>query len=85
VFYRYLRDRFSRWPRWLGVGIAAFVSSAIFAAIHPQGLLAIFVLTTLAMGLALAREWRGSLYTSIAMHALNNSLITGLMLLVFRG
>ncbi len=85
VFYRYLRDRFVRWRRWLAVAGAALINSVIFAAIHPQGIMGILLLTTLAMGLTLVREWRGSLYPSIMMHAINNSLVAVLMIVVFSG
>ncbi len=80
VLYRHLRDRSIHWNRVVSVTVAAVVNGVIFAAIHPQGVLAIPLLTTLAVGFTLAREWRGSLVSSITMHALNNSMVTAMML-----
>ena len=80
VLYRHLRERGIHLHRFVGVAVAAVINGVIFAAIHPQGLLAIPLLTTLAVGFTLAREWRGSLVSSITMHALNNSLVTAMML-----
>lgn len=64
--------------RW-GVFFALGVASALFAAIHFH--LASFpLLFALALGLALAYEYTGSLLTPIAMHALFNLLNTALLL-----
>jgi membrane protease YdiL (CAAX protease family) len=79
VLYRHLRERGIQWQRVTSVAVAAIVNGVIFAAIHPQGVLAIPLLTTLAIGFTLAREWRGSLVSSITMHALNNSMVTAVM------
>lgn len=79
VFYRHLRERGIAWNRTVSVAVAAIVNGVIFAAIHPQGMLAIPLLTTLAVGFTLAREWRGSLVSSITMHALNNTMVTAMM------
>ena len=46
------------------VAFAALVNSLIFAAIHPQGIIGIPLLTTLAVGFSLTRQWRGSLLES---------------------
>ncbi len=66
-FYHYLRGR-------LGILAAAFVSSFVFAVIHPQGIVGVPPLVALAMILALIREWRGSLVASVAVHAVHNGL-----------
>lgn len=79
VLYRHLRERGIAWNRAVSVAVAALVNSVIFAAIHPQGVLVIPLLTTLAIGFTLAREWRGSLVSSITMHAFNNSMVTAVM------
>jgi len=52
---------------------AALLTSVIFAAIHPQGWVAIPTLTAVAMVLAGIRQWRGSLVGPITAHALNNA------------
>ncbi|MGI9515900.1 MAG: CPBP family intramembrane glutamic endopeptidase [Pirellulaceae bacterium] len=74
VLYRHLRDSSRHMARWGSVGFATLLSSILFAAIHPQGIIGIPVLTTLAIGFCLAREWRGSLVAPITMHALNNGV-----------
>jgi membrane protease YdiL (CAAX protease family) len=59
---------------WLGWWIAAPLVSLIFAAIHPQGWVAIPVLGSIALVLAALREWRGSLIACMTAHALNNAV-----------
>lgn len=76
VFYRHLRDLSSGWQRNISLGLACLINSFVFASIHPQGLFGIPMLMTLAIGFSLAREWRGSLFAPMLMHALNNFLIT---------
>lgn len=75
VLYRHLRE-VGRLPRELSVIFGAVVSSFIFAVIHPQGIIGVPVLMTLAFGFALCREWRGSLVGPMAMHAVHNSIVT---------
>ncbi|MEL7497755.1 MAG: type II CAAX endopeptidase family protein [Planctomycetota bacterium] len=82
VFYRHLRELSSRYARWFSVFLSACINGFIFAAIHPQGLIAIPVLMSLAFCFSLAREWRGSLVSPIAMHAIHNTLITCFSLLI---
>jgi membrane protease YdiL (CAAX protease family) len=73
ALYRHLRE----WlPGPWGVAAAALISGFLFAAIHPQGWLAVPVLMALAVGFALAREWRGSLIAPMVGHALNNASVT---------
>ena len=82
VLYRHLRDWTSTSARWFSVAFSSVLNGFIFAAIHPQGVVAIPLLMSLAIGFSLAREWRGSLLTCIAMHALHNTLITCVSLLI---
>jgi membrane protease YdiL (CAAX protease family) len=82
VLYRHLRDATRRWP--MGVIISVLVMNIVFAAVHPQGLLAIPLLASLACGFTLAREWRGTLIPAIIAHGLNNSLIFAFVLLCLR-
>jgi membrane protease YdiL (CAAX protease family) len=78
VLYRHLREASAAW-RWLpSVIFSGTVSSFIFAAVHPQGIVAVPVLMALAYGFAIAREWRGTLIPAIVGHALNNGLVTTL-------
>ncbi len=74
-FYHYLRAR-------LGMVASALAIAAVFAFIHPQGLLGVPPLVALATVLALIREWRGSLVASIAVHAVHNALATTVILII---
>ncbi len=76
VLYRTLRDSSRQMARWVSILFAALFSSLIFAAIHPQGIVGIPVLTILAFGFCLVRQWRGSLIAPITMHAIHNGLAT---------
>ncbi len=76
LFYHSLRDRMP----W---ALSALLIGVIFAAIHPQGWVAIPVLTTLAFNFAAIREWRGSIIAPMTAHALNNtSAVTVLLLML---
>jgi len=68
AFFGYLRRRLS----WVLSGI---IVALVFAAIHPQGWIAIPVLATISLILSAIREWRGSLIASITAHALNNASV----------
>ena len=82
ILYRHLRDVKSFSARWMSVLFAAVINAIIFAAIHPQGIYGIPVLAMLAIGFSLAREWRGSLVSSMAMHAIHNTLVTCISLVI---
>jgi membrane protease YdiL (CAAX protease family) len=82
ILYRHLRDVKSFSARWMSVLFAAIINALIFAAIHPQGIYGIPILAMLAIGFSLAREWRGSLVSSMAMHAIHNTLVTCVMLTI---
>ncbi len=67
--------------RWSGLGqrgaliASAMVSSYLFAAIHPQGILFAPVLMGTALALCIGRVWRGSLIGPMVAHGLNNGLV----------
>ena len=82
VLYRHLRDLTVSWKQWSSVAFSAIANGLIFAAIHPQGLVAVPVLTSLAIGFTLTRQWRGSLLASMTMHAIHNFLVTCVSLLI---
>lgn len=82
ILYRHLRDWSAGWQRWISIAFAAIINGLIFASIHPQGIFGIPVLATLAIGFSLAREWRGSLVSSVVMHGIHNTLITCVSLLI---
>ena len=62
--------------------MSVLITAFIFAAIHPQGWVAIPALMSLAFAFALVREWRGSLLASMVMHGVNNGLVLGLLSLL---
>jgi membrane protease YdiL (CAAX protease family) len=82
VLYRHLREASCRLRTWVSFLVSATVVSFLFAAIHPQGLLTVPVLMSLAYGFALAREWRGTVIPCMVGHALNNALAMLLSMLV---
>jgi membrane protease YdiL (CAAX protease family) len=67
-------------PWWL----SALIVALIFAAIHPQGVVGIPLLATIAIVLAALREWRGSLIAPIVCHACVNA-VTVTMLVMMTG
>lgn len=77
ALFHHLRQRHGWW-------LSALVSSFVFAAIHPQGWAGIPVLGAIAMVFAAIREWRGSIFASAAAHAVNNGVVTTLLILAFR-
>ena len=85
ALYRNLRQSFGRWGAAGSVVIAMAVSSVLFAAIHPQGLIFIPVLASLAVAFCIMREWRGTINASIVAHAINNAVVLTLNVLMLRG
>jgi membrane protease YdiL (CAAX protease family) len=79
VLYRHLRDLSARLGRLASFLVSATGLSFLFAVIHPQGLVAVPALMGLAFGLALAREWRGTLIPAMVAHGVNNGLLIGLI------
>ncbi|MEM7698585.1 MAG: CPBP family intramembrane glutamic endopeptidase [Verrucomicrobiota bacterium] len=77
------RGALHRWLRGrLGFFVSAVIGGLIFAALHPQGLLAIPALGGIAVGLALIREWRDSLIAPMVAHAINNGVLVLLLCLL---
>ena len=85
ALYRNLRQSFGRWGAVGSVVIAMVASSVLFAAIHPQGLIFIPVLASLAVAFCIMREWRGTINASIVAHAINNAVVLTLNVLMLRG
>ncbi len=75
AFFHHLRRRHG----WI---VSAAIISFIFAAIHPQGILGIPMLMTIAFILAGLREWRGSIIASMVGHAINNAMAVTLLILL---
>jgi membrane protease YdiL (CAAX protease family) len=79
VFYRHLREATAHWGRFRSFLASAAIVSFLFAAVHPQGILAVPALMGVAFGLNLLREWRGSLLPSMMVHGIHNGLATFLL------
>jgi len=79
IFFRGALQGYLR-SRWRFVG-SALLTGVIFAALHPQGLWGIPALASISVALSMLREWRGSLIAPMVAHALNNAVITGLLLI----
>src|SRR5687768_9588168 len=77
LLFHHLRQRWS----WV---VTALLVSVIFAALHPQGWVAVPALTAIAMVLSALREWRGSLIAPMAAHACNNFIVLTLALLFLK-
>lgn len=69
VFRSFLYGHFRSTQR---VRFAAFFSGSIFAALHPQGMIALPYLTVLGMGLAVLREYRPGVIAPMVAHAIVN-------------
>ncbi|MCZ6834993.1 MAG: type II CAAX endopeptidase family protein [Planctomycetota bacterium] len=82
VLYRHLRQMSGKLGMVLSVLVAGTINAFIFAAIHPQGWVAIPALMSLAYAFVLLREWRGTLIPSILVHGLSNGLVMTLLMTV---
>jgi membrane protease YdiL (CAAX protease family) len=60
--------------------VAALVSAFVFAIIHPQGIAGVPPIMAIALTMATLRVQRGSILAPMAAHALNNGIITALLL-----
>lgn len=79
MLYRYLRDATQPGKlasKTMSVIVSSFINGFIFAAIHPQGILAIPVLMSLGMVMCYAREWRDGLVAPMTVHAIHNGTIS---------
>ena len=75
AFYRYLR------PSFTVIG-STLISALLFSALHPQGLAGIPALMSIGIVLAVIREWRGSTIATMTMHAVHNSVLVTMMIVV---
>lgn len=83
VLHRHLREATRGLETAGSVVFSALFGGVIFAVIHPQGLLAVPALTSLAFAFALAREWRGSLIAPMVMHGVSNGIVLSILIAVF--
>jgi membrane protease YdiL (CAAX protease family) len=82
VLYRQLRSSSCKFPKTLSIICSVFLVSFVFAAIHPQGWIAIPALMGIAVGMNLLREWRGSLIPSMVVHGTSNGIVVSMMILM---
>ncbi|MBT4529873.1 MAG: CPBP family intramembrane metalloprotease [Phycisphaerae bacterium] len=82
VLYRQLRSWSEAWGRVLSTLLSVLIVSFIFAAIHPQGWVAIPALMGIAVGMNLMREWRGTIIPSMIVHGMSNGIVTSILFLV---
>jgi membrane protease YdiL (CAAX protease family) len=82
VLYRHLRDASARVGLVVSIVLSILINTFVFAAIHPQGLVAVPALMSLACGMALVREWRGTLIPAMVIHGVSNGLIMGTLMIV---
>ncbi len=75
ALYHHLRGAM----HWLVAGV---IQGVIFAAIHPQGWMAIPALASIGISFSLLREWRTSLIAPITAHAMNNGTIVTLLIVM---
>ena len=85
VLYRHLRDSTARLGRPLSVLAAGSLNALLFAAIHPQGWIAIPALMSLAYSFVLLREWRGTLIPSMVAHGISNGIVMLLLISILSG
>jgi membrane protease YdiL (CAAX protease family) len=81
VLYRQLRTYSKKLGIALSIICSVLLSSFLFAAIHPQGWIAIPALMAIAIGMNLMREWRGTLIPSMIVHGVSNGLVTTMMII----
>lgn len=82
VLYRHLRDASAGIGLPLSVILSGTINAFLFAAIHPQGWVAIPALMSLAYAFVLLREWRGTIIPSMIVHGISNGIIMSLLILL---
>ena len=80
MLHRQMRSVSWRLGTATSIACSAGLVSLVFAAIHPQGWVAIPALMGIAVGMSLAREWRGSLIAPMCVHGTSNGIVVGAML-----
>ena len=80
VLYRQLRSSLWGLGSIFGMLLSVLIVSFVFAAIHPQGWVAIPALMGIAVGMNLLREYRASIIASMTIHGVSNGIVTSLMI-----
>jgi membrane protease YdiL (CAAX protease family) len=78
LLYGHVRQETARWRRFLSIAFAMLFSATIFAAIHPQGVLAVPALAGVSLGFCITREWSGSVYPGMVAHGVHNGILLSL-------
>lgn len=66
----------------LGPVVAAGITGLVFASVHPQGWPAIPALGSIGFVLAMIRQWRGTLIASMTAHAVNNTAVLLIVMMI---
>lgn len=82
LLYGHVRQQTWGWPRWLSITAAMLFSATIFAAIHPQGVLAVPALAGVSIGFCITREWSGSVAPGMVAHGFHNGVLLAMNLLL---
>jgi membrane protease YdiL (CAAX protease family) len=82
VLYRHLRDASRGVGTALSMLFSGMLSGFLFAAIHPQGWVAIPALMSLAWAFVILREWRGSVVPAMVVHGISNGLVMTLLIVL---
>jgi len=80
LLFGHVRQGTRRWPKALSIVFAMLFSATIFAAIHPQGVLAVPALAGVSFGFCITREWSGSVYPGMVAHGVHNGLLLAMNL-----
>jgi membrane protease YdiL (CAAX protease family) len=82
LLFGHARQGTWRWPKALSIAFAMLFSATIFAAIHPQGVLAVPALAGVSLGFCITREWTGSVYPGMVAHGVHNGVLLSLNMLL---
>jgi membrane protease YdiL (CAAX protease family) len=82
LLFGHARQGTWRWPKALSIAFAMLFSATIFAAIHPQGVLAVPALAGVSLGFCITREWSGSVYPGMVAHGVHNGVLLSLNLVL---
>jgi membrane protease YdiL (CAAX protease family) len=82
VLYRHLRDGTRAMGAVMSILAAGTVSGFLFAAIHPQGWVAIPALMGLAYAFVIVREWRGTLIPAMIIHGVSNGIVMTMLIVL---
>ncbi len=79
VLYRQLRSSTQKFGLLFSIITSVLITSFLFAAIHPQGWIAIPALMSIAIGMNLMREWRGTIIPSMIVHGMSNGIVISIL------